>query len=139
MYKFGLFQISVSLWGWSNRENFLPLKKSFAWQHKMTACCETVIQLVYHIVLWGPGGTKLWNPNLMFLKVSQAILCWETNILAHGENSPFCQVSLWKWNLNKCMNNKAHLFVIMFFCIILCAKCKKNYSCSNQNFDSFKK
>ena len=88
-------------------------------------------KIFYHIVLWGPGGTKLWNPNIkismMFLKVSPAILCWETKILAHGENSPFCQASLWQWNLN----------YNVFFLIFCVPNVKKNYSYFNKKFQFF--
>ena len=51
---------------------FSHSERTFAWHHKMTAVCQTVIQLIYQIVLWGFGGTKLQNHNmkilLMFLR-----------------------------------------------------------------------
>ena len=126
LYKFGLFQISVSLWGWSNRENFLPLKKSFAWQHKMTACCETVIQLVYHIVLWGPGGTKLWNPDTFFVfEVVPSHL-----VLGNKHSRTWWEFTLLPSFIMEVKSELMHEQQCSFvcynvFCIILCAKCKK--------------
>ena len=32
------------------QRKFSPSERNFAWQHKKTAVCETVIKLVYHIV-----------------------------------------------------------------------------------------
>ena len=143
MYKFGLFQISVSLWGWANRENFLPVKEALPgntrwrqvvtlgenflshsslrtlWdqaskpQHKDTY--DVFEGVPCHLVLGNKHSRTRWEFTLL-----PSFIMAVKSELVHGQQCSFV-----------CYN-------VFFSSIILCAKCKKNnYSCFNQNFDSF--
>ena len=46
------------------QRNFFPcVVRKFVWQNIMTPDCKSLIQLVYHILLSGPGREKLLKPS----------------------------------------------------------------------------
>ena len=104
-----------------------PSERNFAWQHKKTAVCETVIKLVYHIVFWGPGGAQLQNPNikvyLMILKVPKPSVLgkkhfctgWEFTLLPS-----FIMKVRSEW-----MRTTMFVCLLESFCSIFCTKYEK--------------